>query len=118
MKKILVTGCAGFIGSHLVDRLLANNHKVIGVDNFNDYYDPKIKKKNLESALRLKSFKLYRGDILDFSLLTKIFKSERLEKVIHLAARAGVRPSIESPLLYGKVNVGGTVNLLKMSVDF
>ena len=118
MKKILVTGCAGFIGSHLVDRLLANNHKVIGVDNFNDYYDPKIKKKNLESALRLKSFKLYRWDILDFSLLTKIFKSERLEKVIHLAARAGVRPSIESPLLYGKVNVGGTVNLLKMSVDF
>jgi len=117
-NAIFVTGCAGFIGSHLCDRLLKEGQKVIGVDNFNDYYDPKIKEKNLESALRSKSFKLYRGDILHFEFLTKIFKSEKPTKVIHLAARAGVRPSIANPKLYAQVNVLGTVNLLRLAVDF
>lgn len=116
--KILVTGCAGFIGSHLCDRLLTDRHTIIGIDNYNNYYDPKIKEKNLESAKSSKLFKLYRKDILDFEDLKGIFKKEKPQKVIHLAARAGVRPSINNPLLYSQVNVQGTVNLLKLSVDF
>lgn len=116
--KILVTGCAGFIGSHLTNRLLVDGLEVIGIDNFNNYYDPKIKEENLNQAIKFKNFKLYRDDILNFEALSKIFKSERPQKVIHLAARAGVRPSIANPSLYTEVNVLGTVNLLKLSVDF
>ena len=117
MKKILVTGCAGFIGSHLTDRLLKNGHQVAGIDNFNDYYDPKIKERNLENALKSKRFKLYRADILDFGGLLQIFKKEKPQKVVHLAARAGVRASLTNPSLYGEVNVLGTTNLLKLTVD-
>src|SRR3989344_3635336 len=100
-NKILVTGAAGFIGSHLVDRLLAKDYQVVGVDNFNDYYDPKIKEENLKEALKSAEFKLYRIDILDFEKVLKIFKKEKPDKVVHLAARTGVRPSIMNPLLYG-----------------
>ena len=116
--KILITGCAGFIGSHLTDRLLKESFDVVGVDNFNNYYDPTIKEQNLQKAKKNKLFKLYRKDILDFTSLKDIFKKEKPQKVIHLAARAGVRPSIANPLLYSQVNVGGTVNLLKLSADF
>src|SRR3990167_6501315 len=116
--KILITGCAGFIGSHLTDRLLKESFDVVGVDNFNNYYDPTIKEQNLQKAKKNKLFKLYRKDILDFTSLKDIFKKEKPQKVIHLAARAGVRPSIANPLLYSHVNVGGTVNLLKLSADF
>src|SRR3989344_5792935 len=118
MKTILITGCAGFIGSHLVDRLLNQAYRVVGIDNFNDYYEPKIKERNLESTLKFSNFKLYKEDILDFKTLLRIFKNEKPQKVIHLAARAGVRPSITNPVLYGQVNILGTVNLLKLSVDF
>lgn len=117
VKRILVTGCGGFIGSHLCDRLLKDGYHVIGIDNFNDYYDPKIKERNLGSALKFKGFKLYRLDILDFDGLSRMFKKEKAQKVIHLAARAGVRASIADPLLYTSVNVLGTVNLLKVSVN-
>ena len=116
--KILVTGCAGFIGSHLTDRLLEEGFDVVGVDDFNDYYDPKIKEQNLQSAKKNRQFKLCRKDVLDFTSLEEIFKKEKPAKVVHLAARAGVRASIENPLLYAKVNVAGTVHLLKLSVDF
>lgn len=116
--KILVTGCAGFIGSHLTERLLDERRQVIGIDNFNDYYDLKIKERNSEKARENKNFKLHRVDILNFSALTNIFEKERPEKIIHLAARAGVRPSINNPLLYAKVNVLGTVNLLRLSADY
>lgn len=116
--KILVTGCAGFIGSHLTDHLLKEGFDVIGIDNFNDYYDPKIKEKNLEEAKKNNHFALYREDILNFKPLEEIFKKERPQKVVHLAARAGVRASIDNPSLYAKVNVLGTVNVLKLSVDF
>ncbi|OGD83131.1 hypothetical protein A3A54_01110 [Candidatus Curtissbacteria bacterium RIFCSPLOWO2_01_FULL_39_62] len=116
--KILIIGCAGFIGSHLTDKLLSEGYQVVGVDNFNDYYDPKTKESNLKDALKHKNFKLYRQDILNFGELKKIFEEEKPGKVVHLAARAGVRPSIADPLLYSQVNVGGTVNLLKLSVDF
>lgn len=117
-SKILVTGCAGFIGSNLTDRLLSNGYKIIGIDNFNDYYDPKIKDLNIRKALTNNNFKLYRADILNFSKVFDIFEKEKPDKVVHLAARAGVRPSITDPLLYTKVNVSGTVNLLKLSYEF
>jgi len=116
--KILVTGAAGFIGSNLVERLLQDNFKVVGVDNFNNYYDPDLKEKNIIGARNYENFKLYREDVLDFATLKTIFKKERPEKIIHLAAKAGVRSSIKNPLLYAKVNVKGTVNLLKLSVGF
>lgn len=115
--KILVTGCAGFIGSHLTDRLLNNGYQIVGIDNFNDYYDPAIKEKNIEEALKSKNFRLYRVDILNSQDLRAVFKKEKPQKIVHLAARAGVRPSIASPKLYGQVNVLGTVNLLKLAVD-
>ena len=116
--KILVTGCAGFIGSSLVDRLLNDGYIVVGIDNFNDYYDPKIKEENLYEVYKNSQFKIYREDILNFSTLQEIFKMEKPQKVVHLAARTGVRPSINNPLLYSKVNVEGTVNFLKLSADF
>ncbi|OGE08619.1 epimerase [Candidatus Curtissbacteria bacterium RIFCSPLOWO2_02_FULL_40_13b] len=115
MKKILVTGCAGFVGSNLTERLLGEGYEVIGIDNFNDYYNPAVKEKNIQSAMSYKKFRLYRMDILDLSRLGEIFAQERPEKVIHLAARAGVRASIADPLLYAEVNVLGTVNLLKIA---
>lgn len=116
--KILVTGCAGFIGSSLVDQLLNLKFEVVGIDNFNNYYDPKIKEDNLKTANKNKHFKLYRCDILDFLSLSQIFRKEKPNRIIHLAARAGVRPSIHDPMLYASVNVLGTCNLLKLSVDY
>jgi len=116
--KILITGCAGFIGSHLCDSLLGTNKfNVIGIDNFNNYYDPKIKEGNLRKALNFKNFKLYRVDILEKSKISDILKKEEPQKIVHLAARAGVRGSIENPKLYAEVNVLGTTNLLKLAVD-
>jgi len=115
--KILVTGCAGFIGSNLVDALLMQDYEVAGIDNFNDYYSPDVKESNLKNAKKNKNFKLYRADILDLERLKKIFNENQLDVVIHLAARAGVRPSLTDPHLYANVNVLGTVNLLKLSVE-
>lgn len=114
--KILITGCAGFIGSHLTDRLISEGHDVVGVDNFNNYYDPKIKEQNINTATRSKNFKLYREDILNYPALLRIIKGEKISKLVHLAARAGIRSSIADPLLYARVNVLGTVNLLNASV--
>src|SRR4030043_1520118 len=116
--KILVTGCAGFIGSHVSEALLKRGDSVIGVDELNDYYDVRIKKQNLEILKAHKSFKFYKEDIRNFSGLKKIFENEKPEKIVHLAARAGVRPSIEQPLLYEEVNVKGTLNLLELAKEF
>lgn len=116
-KRILVTGCAGFIGSNLTDRLLELGYEVIGLDNFNDFYDPKMKEANLSLALRSDHFTLYRQDILDLDEIRKIFIKEKPDKIIHLAARGGVRSSIVNPLLYAEVNTLGTVKLLKLAVD-
>lgn len=116
--KVLITGVAGFIGSNLTDRLLSEDYEVIGVDNFNNYYDSKIKEDNLNKAGKHVNFKLYGEDILNLGELEKIFRIEKFNKVIHLAARAGVRPSIDNPLLYSEVNVLGTINLLKLAVDY
>ena len=114
---ILVTGAAGFIGSNLVDRLLAEDYQVVGIDNFNDYYEPKIKERNLANALLSNNLKLHRIDIRDFNSLEKIFEKENPDKVIHLAAAVGVRPSIVDPQLYAEVNTLGTVNLLKLATQ-
>ncbi|MBN2526489.1 MAG: GDP-mannose 4,6-dehydratase [Deltaproteobacteria bacterium] len=110
--KILVTGGAGFIGSHLCDRLLDRGHRVVCLDNFNDFYDPKIKRANIVAALRSSSYTLAKGDILDTAFLDEVF-AESFDVVVHLAAYAGVRPSILNPSLYQKVNLEGTVNLLE-----
>lgn len=115
---ILVTGAAGFIGSNLCDRLLKDGYWVVGVDNFNNYYDPRVKGRNLDKAKKSNHFKLYSFDIIDFQKLREVFQKEIPVKVIHLAARAGVRPSIRNPFIYTLDNVLGTVNLLKLSVDF
>src|SRR4030042_2067448 len=111
--KILVTGGAGFIGSHLVEKLLDLKYEVVVIDNFDPFYDPETKEKNLEKARDFKSFKLHRTDILDQSTLKEIFSRNQFDLIVHLAAKAGVRPSIADPLGYYKVNVEGTLNLLE-----
>jgi UDP-glucuronate 4-epimerase len=110
--KALVTGSAGFIGSHLCERLLSDGHIVLGVDNFDDFYDPKIKRQNISQCLTNKNFELIEADIRDQAAMEKAV-SEGIEVIIHLAARAGIRPSIAQPLLYADVNVNGTVVLLE-----
>ncbi|MBN1054457.1 NAD-dependent epimerase/dehydratase family protein [Clostridium botulinum] len=117
MKNILVTGGAGFIGSNLCDRLLDLGFYVINIDNFNNYYNPKIKEKNIEDALKNKNYKLYRGDILDKKFINKVFDENKVDAVIHLAAMAGVRNSLSDPLEYVDVDIKGTVNLLQICVE-
>jgi UDP-glucuronate 4-epimerase len=118
MSKVLVTGGAGFIGSHLCERLLKENYNVICLDNFNDFYDPKIKEDNIADTLKLRNFTLVRGDILDRELLENIFCKYDIGKIIHLAAIAGVRPSLIEPQKYIDVDVKGTVNLLEMAKEY
>lgn len=113
----LITGGAGFIGSHLTERLLSDGYKISCLDNFNDYYDPNIKEKNIERSLTDNNFQLIRGDILDDYLLKKLFDQNRFDGIVHLAARAGVRPSVLQPKLYQEVNVRGTLNLLEMAKE-
>lgn len=110
--KVLITGAAGFIGSHLSERLLADGLTVVGVDNFDDFYDPRIKQQNIESCLKNKNFQLVEADIRDSAAMDKIVGSGA-EAIIHLAAKAGVRPSIEKPLLYADVNINGTMVVLE-----
>jgi len=112
MKKALVTGAAGFIGSHLCERLLDDEWAVVGVDNFDDFYDPQIKRRNIASCLKNKNFQLVEADIRDSVAMNKTI-SDGVEIIVHLAARAGVRPSIAQPLLYADVNVNGTMVLLE-----
>jgi UDP-glucuronate 4-epimerase len=111
--KVLVTGGAGFIGSHLVERLLAEEHRVVCLDNFDEFYNPALKRRNLARALKDPGFRLVEGDLRDGGGLDKIFAGEKFDLVAHLAARAGVRPSVENPALYVDVNLRGTVYLLE-----
>lgn len=112
-KAVLVTGAAGFIGSHVVDRFLADGHAVVGVDCFDEFYDPSIKRANLRHAGEQSAFELVEGDIRDRELVRGLFESGRIGSMIHLAARAGVRPSLEQPELYADVNVRGTTILFE-----
>jgi UDP-glucuronate 4-epimerase len=126
--KILITGGAGFIGSACAKALMDRGDKVVIVDNFNDYYNPQIKRDRL--SMLLKGYKnkcgeskkgcytLYKADIRNVKKMDKIFAAEKIDKVIHLAAMAGVRASLEDPLLYADVNVMGTTNLLNLSVKY
>jgi UDP-glucuronate 4-epimerase len=116
MKNILITGGAGFIGSHLVDRLLAEGEwRVTVVDDFNDFYDPAIKNENVRLQLESPNYTLFRTDIRDRAALEKVFAEDRSDCVVHLAARAGVRPSLQKPLLYSETNITGTLNLLELA---
>ncbi len=137
MKTYLVTGGAGFIGSHLIKKLLEQGNRVINVDNFNEYYDYNIKVKNvlnstgkqvsdnsdeirveelrdLKKTVDFENYTLEIVDITNMSILEEVFQKNKIDTVIHLAAMAGVRPSIENPLLYEKVNVRGTMNILEL----
>ncbi len=111
--SILVTGGAGFIGSHVVERLAERGEEVVCMDNFNDYYDPGVKRDNVRAALASGRVTLLEGDIRDADLCDAAVADHDVTAVIHLAARAGVRPSIEEPALYEAVNGVGTVNLLE-----
>ena len=117
MPTTLVTGCAGFIGSHVTDRLLATDHRVVGIDNFCDYYDPAIKRRNLAAASDNDAFTLIEADIRDRDAVHAAFADHGVQRVVHLAARAGVRPSIEQPALYADVNLNGSVNLFEAAVE-
>ncbi len=113
--RFLVTGGAGFIGSHCVDRLLSQGCEVAVIDNFNDYYDPALKRRNIAAHQRHTNYRLYEGDIRDAAAVDKAAAAFKPEVVIHLAARAGVRPSLSQPRLYQTVNVEGTLNLLEVA---
>ena len=112
MSKIVVTGGAGFIGSHLCEALLGAGHTVVALDNFDDFYDPAVKRRNIEIALASELYTLVEGDIRDERAVAQTVHGD-VDVVVHLAARAGVRPSIEQPLLYTDVNVQGTLVLLE-----
>jgi len=112
--NFLVTGGAGFIGSHICERLLLSGHAVWTLDDLNDFYDPQMKRSNLRALQSLaKPFEFVQGDLTDRAVVDQLFADVKFDQVIHLAARAGVRPSLEKPALYQRVNVEGTVNLLE-----
>jgi UDP-glucuronate 4-epimerase len=117
MEIVLVTGAAGFIGSHLSEKLLVAGYKVIGLDNFDPYYPTDIKRENISLAKIDKRYRLIKGDIRNKSTLKEIFGSNGISRVAHLAARAGVRASFKHPDLYLDVNISGTINLLEMSQE-
>jgi UDP-glucuronate 4-epimerase len=110
---VLITGGAGFIAFHVASRLLAEDQEVVLVDNFNEFYDPALKRRNVKHLQALGQARLFEHDILDNEALTRIFNETRPEKVVHLAAWAGVRPSLEKPQVYSQVNVTGTLNVLE-----
>lgn len=112
---ILVTGAAGFIGSHLCERLLENNLQVAGIDNLDPFYDPKIKKKNLRNFNNHPDFHFHEISITDIAALEKVFSEYQFSHIVHLAAKAGVRPSIEQPFAYKTTNIDGTMNLLELT---
>lgn len=116
MKSFLVTGGAGFIGSHLVDRLLGCGvHQITVVDDFNNFYEPQIKRENISEHLKDPRYKLAEADIRDRAALDQLFSENRFDCIVHLAARAGVRPSLSEPQLYTETNINGTVNLLELA---
>ena len=116
MSSILITGGAGFIGSHVTIALLRDGWEVVVLDSFDDFYAPTVKRRNVESLLAKPGFSLVEGDIRDEKMVESIFGSHPISIVVHLAARAGVRPSIEQPVLYSDVNLNGS-GLLRGAIE-
>ena len=116
--RILLTGGAGFIGSHLAERFLERREDLVILDNLDTFYDPSIKERNLEKVRAKGEFILYRENLLDQEVLLRVFEQHRPQVVVHLAARAGVRPSLIEPELYSEVNITGTVRLLNLAQKF
>ena len=115
MQKILVTGCAGFIGSHVIDTLLKRKQEVIGIDNFDPYYNVNQKKANITQALKNPQFKFFELDIRDAKNLETQLAKKNIAKIIHIAAKAGVRASVKDPISYLETNVLGTANILNFT---
>jgi len=115
-QKILITGSAGFIGFHTAQRLLEQNYTVVGIDNFNNYYDPKLKHARNDILLQNNNYHFYEADITDGQEIKKIFETEKPNKALHLAAQAGVRYSIENPLVYADANIKGSVVIMMQSI--
>lgn len=118
MDWIMVTGGAGFIGSHLVGSLLQKGKKILCLDNFDDFYDPSVKRENIKDFINNQNFSLFQVDIRQKEKLNEIFTSFKIETVVHLAAKAGVRPSILNPGIYTSVNVDGTETLLEKCTEY
>lgn len=118
-KNILVTGGAGFIGSHLVEKLLSEKTwRVSVVDDFNDFYSPALKRSNIAAHLENENYQLFEANISDAESLREIFEKNAFDVIVHLAARAGVRPSLSQPKLYAETNINGTLNLLELAREF
>ncbi len=111
-KKYMVTGAAGFIGFHLAKKLLENGHTVIGIDNFNEYYDPRLKEERNTILEAHATYRMYRGDISDISFVKKVFSENSIDTVCHLAAQAGVRHSLKFPAAYLQANIVGFGNII------
>ncbi|MBI4692185.1 MAG: GDP-mannose 4,6-dehydratase [Candidatus Terrybacteria bacterium] len=119
IKKILVTGGAGFIGSHLIETILKKtSSRIVCIDNFDDAYDPRLKQRNIEPFLKNLRFILYKNDIRDLTKMKQIFKKEKPDAIVHLAAKADTRKAVLSPFEYISVNIEGTLNLLECSREF
>ncbi|MEC4675552.1 MAG: SDR family NAD(P)-dependent oxidoreductase [Nitrospirota bacterium] len=118
MKTIIVTGCAGFIGGKVTEQLLKNDDRVIGIDNMNDYYDPALKEWRLQSLKKYDGFSFVKTDISDYPATREVFAGKKIDAVINLAARAGVRASVSDPWIYLDTNVKGTLNLLECCKEF
>ena len=117
-RQFLITGAAGFIGSHLGEALLDKGAMVIGVDNFDPFYAEQIKRNNIQPMLRNRNFRFYEESILHVEKMKKIFRKHRFTHIVHLAAKAGVRPSIQHPVAYQKSNVEGTAKILDLAKEF
>ncbi len=114
-EHILVSGVAGFIGSHTCEKILQEGYDVIGIDNLNDYYNPKLKENNLSLLKKFDNFQFHEVDIRNFDALGSILDNLNINTIIHLAAQAGVRYSLKNPFIYQQVNIGGTLNLLELT---
>ena len=118
MKKILITGVAGFIGYHLAEKLLNNNYHIIGIDNLNDYYDPNLKKARLDNLNELSNFEFHKIDFIQNKELQPVFENNQINQVIHLGAQAGVRYSISNPQFYIDTNITGFLNIIENSKNY